>query len=49
MIDVAADPDLATDLKGCFFYAKLWFLEKWEMYGVNPMENLFRTFGGRRE
>lgn len=28
--------DVATDLKDHFWHAELWFLEKWEMYGVNP-------------
>jgi hypothetical protein len=28
--------DVAIDLKERFFNAELWFLEKWEMYGVNP-------------
>jgi hypothetical protein len=28
--------DIATDLKDRFWFAELWFLEKWEMYGVNP-------------
>lgn len=36
MTDMAAELGIASDLKERFFCAELWFLEKWEMYGVNP-------------
>jgi hypothetical protein len=36
MSDIAAELDIAADLKERLLGAELWFLEKWEMYGVNP-------------